>query len=161
MSIRVEHDLSGVERLARRIDRLSRADRQQLAEQVGAEMESQIRVRISDTKQSPDGDPWPAWSTHYAATRHGGQSLLQADGDLLDSITYAASADSAEAGSNMIYAGVQNEGAEQGEFGETGRGQPIPFGDIPAREFVGVGDDDMAGIEAVMDDWLDGQLEAL
>jgi len=157
----VRFDLSDVDRLARRIEALKRADRSDLSEQLGATMESQIRTRISDTKQTPEGDPWPAWSRHYAETRHGGQSLLQAEGDLLDSITYVADDDGAEAGTNVIYAAVHQFGASQGEFGRTGRGAPIPFGDIPARPFVGIGDEDLVELEGVMDDWVDAQLGVL
>jgi hypothetical protein len=42
----------------------------------------------------------------------------------------------------MIYAGVQQEGAERGAFGQTKHGSPIPWGDIPAREMFGVSQDD-------------------
>lgn len=161
MSLGIRQDFSDVERLARRIEALKRADRGELAEQIGATMETQIRTRIADTKETPDGDPWPAWSEHYADTRHGGHSLLMGEGHLLDSIAYVADDDGAEAGTNMIYAGVLQFGASQGEFGRTGRGAPIPWGDIPARPFVGLGDDDMAEIEGVMDDWVDRQLGAL
>ncbi len=37
--------------------------------------------------------------------------------------------------SPMIYAGVQQFGAKQGEFGRDRRNHPIPWGDIPARPF--------------------------
>ncbi len=37
--------------------------------------------------------------------------------------------------SPMIYAGTQQFGAKQGEFGRDRRNHPIPWGDIPARPF--------------------------
>ena len=41
-------------------------------------------------------------------------------------------------GSSLEYAAVQQFGARRGEFGRTRRGAPIPWGDIPARPFLGV-----------------------
>ena len=54
-------------------------------------------------------------------------------------------------GSPLEYAATQQFGAEQGEFG---RGSfkkrngsfPIPWGDIPARPFVGISDQDQVEI---------------
>ncbi|MPW31797.1 DUF1320 domain-containing protein [Agarivorans sp. B2Z047] len=53
--------------------------------------------------------PWEAWSA-YTKTRHGGQSLLRGEGDLLDSITHNSTSDSAAISSQLIYAGVHQEG---------------------------------------------------
>lgn len=60
----------------------------ELLDSLGGIVESQTRRRIADEKTSPDGQRWDDWSSSYAKTRHGNQSLLQADGDLLDSIQY-------------------------------------------------------------------------
>lgn len=45
-------------------------------------------------------------------------------------------------GSAMEYAAVQQFGARQGAFGRTRKGGPIPWGDIPARPFLGISDSD-------------------
>ena len=37
-------------------------------------------------------------------------------------------------------------GAEKGAFGATSRGTPIPWGDIPARPFLGLSADDRDGV---------------
>ena len=41
-------------------------------------------------------------------------------------------------GSPLEYASTHQFGAEQGAFGRTKRGGPIPWGDIPPRPFLGV-----------------------
>jgi len=58
-------------------------------------------------------------------------------------------------GSPMIYAGVRQYGAKRGEFGmgvfKTRNGVfPIPWGDIPARPFLGFSDTDQAAILETM-----------
>lgn len=82
----------------------------QLSDDIGAVVESQTRRRISDEKTAPDGSKWEAWSTDYAKTRHGNQSLLQGDGDLLDSIQFYVEKKAVHVGSPLLYAGVHNDG---------------------------------------------------
>lgn len=47
-----------------------------------------------------------------------------------------------EIGSPLEYAGVQNFGQPKGASGSMSNGSPIPWGDIPARQFLGVSDQD-------------------
>jgi phage virion morphogenesis protein len=49
-------------------------------------------------------------------------------------------------GSNEPYAAVQQFGAAQGEFGRNSRNAPIPWGNIPARPFMGISTGDETGI---------------
>jgi len=152
MSIGVQYDLAGVARLQERIAKLGSLDRRGLLEQLAGVAESQTRRRISEEQQSPDGEPWQAWSANYAATRHGGQSLLQGEGDLVDSITSEIEGDEALIGSNLIYAAIHQHGG-------TPDMAPGPAG-IPAREYLGFSQDNLDEIEAVADRWLDKHLEA-
>ncbi|NWO05560.1 MAG: phage virion morphogenesis protein [Alteromonadaceae bacterium] len=73
--------------------------------------------------------------------REGG-SILQDSGLLAVSIVSDYGPDYAEVGSNRPYAPTHQFGAQQGEFGTTSRGGPIPWGDIPARPFLGIGPED-------------------
>lgn len=82
----------------------------QLSDDIGAVVESQTRRRIADEKTAPDGSKWEAWSADYAKTRHGNQSLLQGDGDLLDSIQFYVDKKAVHVGSPLLYAGVHNDG---------------------------------------------------
>ena len=56
-------------------------------------------------------------------------------------ISSSYDADSAIAGTKVIYAVTHQFGAARGEFGATRCGRPIPFGEIPARPFLGIPDD--------------------
>lgn len=153
----IHHRVEGFEPLIARLSRMERINKGALLDVLGAEMESQTRRRIQEEKKSPDGTPWPQWSATHAATRHSGQSLLQGEGNLLDSIQHVVTGEQVEVGSNMVYAGVQQNGARQGEFGRTSRNGPIPWGDIPAREYLGLSAENTADLIAVANDWLDAE----
>lgn len=152
MSIGVQFDLAGVARLQERIARLGNPDRKDLLEQLAGVVESQTRKRISEEQESPAGEPWQAWSANYAATRHGGQSLLQGEGNLVDSITSEIEGDEALIGSNLVYFAIHN-------FGGTPDMAPGPAA-IPARQSLGFSPDNLDEIEAVADRWLDKHVEA-
>jgi phage virion morphogenesis protein len=141
-------DTRGIERLARRIGKLASAQRGELLDAIGFEVENQTRRRISDEKRAPDGTPWPDWSPRYAQTRHGGHSLLQGEDDLLDSIQYLVRGDQVEVGSNLVYAAIH-------QFGGAEVGMPIP-----ARPYLGVSPENEADILAVVEDYLDQVLHA-
>jgi phage virion morphogenesis protein len=129
-------------------------DPRDLLDVIGAEVESQTRHRIQNEKTAPDGTKWPAWSPAYAATRHAGNSLLQGRGDLLDSIQYQLDDDSVEVGSNLDYARVMQKGARKGEFGSMSNGSPIPWGDIPARPYLGLSAANEKLLMRVIESWI-------
>ena len=85
---------------------------------VAAVVESQTRRRIQEEKEAPDGTPWADWSPGYAETRHSGQSLLQGESELLDTIFGEQRGDDAVVGSPLIYAAIQQDGgADAGKPG--------------------------------------------
>lgn len=153
MSNAIRVELAGIERLGRRIARLADLDRKELASQLASLGESQTRRRIQSEQETPDGTPWAPWSDDYAETRHGGQGLLQGEGDLMDSLTSEADAGSASWGSNLVYAAIHQHGGTEDMA-------PGPAG-IPAREYLGLSAANQDELEAVVDDWLDQQLEQL
>lgn len=183
MAVSVEVSTHGVElaRYQRLLDTLGRSDHKaELLESIGAVAESQTRRRISDEKTAPDGTPWAPWSTDYAKTRHGNQSLLQGDGDLLDSIEYQVQRNSVRVGSALAYAGVHQDG-----FSGTVQvpahlrritqafGKALAFPvyqsvgsftrqmEIPQREFLGLSSDNQTELLAVIGDfWQDVMKEA-
>lgn len=97
---------------------------------------------FEDEADPATGDPWAPLSPITVA-RRGGEAnpILQVSGDLAR-IQTDYGPDFAAAGSPEIYAAVQQLGASQGAFGKTKRGGPIPWGDIPARPFLGISEDD-------------------
>lgn len=115
------------------------------------------RGRKPDTApdQRPAGSarwyPWTAWTADYAGARHGGQSLLQGEGDLLDSITFDVQGDRVEIGSNLVYARIHQEGGVAGMA-------PGPAA-IPARPYLGLSSDNLAELQVVAGRWLDQHLE--
>jgi phage virion morphogenesis protein len=138
MSVAIKVGLTGIEPLKAKLRALSDPQYNELLQQIGGLVESQTRTRIQSEKQSPSGEAWKAWSEKYARTRHGGHSLLQNEGDLLDSIQWAVSGDSVEIGSNLVYAATHQHGR----------------GAIPARPYLGLSDEDQVEIADVIDDWL-------
>lgn len=109
---------------------------------------------------APDGTPWAPKSpvTLEAYRRRGDRTdprpLFGPSGALSSTIFARPGPLSVEWGSAQIYAGVMQEGAAQGTFGRTARGAPIPWGDIPARPFLGISDDDEAALIAIVEEWL-------
>ncbi len=149
MSMALRVDLRELDALAQRIEALAAVDTPGLLDAVGTEVESQTRRRIAEERQAPEGTPWAAWSPRYAATRHGGHSLLQAEGGLLDSIQYSVAGDTVEVGSNLIYAAIH-------QFGGAEVGKP----QLPARPYLGLSPDNLADLGRLVDEWAAGQMEA-
>lgn len=57
-------------------------------------------------------------------------------------------------GSTMIYAAAQQFGMRKGYAGVNRRGSPIPWGDIPARPFLGLSEQDRNNIIETISDYL-------
>lgn len=142
--------LDGLERFQRRLDAVSRPGRQELMDVLAVTVESQTRKRLSEDKEAPSGKAWPAWSPGYAKTRKDGQSLLEAEGGLIDSITSEATPDSALIGSNLRYAAIHN-------FGGTPDMPRGPAG-VPAREYLGLSEGDAQELTEIVEGWLMAEL---
>ena len=103
-----------------------------------------------ESESSPAGAPWADLSdvTTAARERRGKWpgDILQVTGNLADSIDSQYDDTQAVVGTNVVYAATQQFGAAKGAFGTTSRGAPIPWGDIPARPFLGVSDEARAAI---------------
>ena len=65
---------------------------------------------------------------------------------------------SVEIGSNMPYSAVMQFGAKRGAFGQSSNGSPIPWGDIPARPFLGISSQDELNIREAIAGWLEAAL---
>lgn len=116
-------------------------------------------IMVDSTKQrfpqgiAPDGSRW-ARKSQTTLNRYGARSSNRIDirplfgpsGALSSQIFYEVAPDSVSWGSPMIYAATQQFGAAQGAFGRTSRNGPIPWGNIPARPFLGVSAEDQANI---------------
>lgn len=114
--------------------------------EIGAVIKDQTRLRFRE-----QADPWGGtWQPLSAATRarrrKGSDKALLDTGRLRNSITYQAGIDSVTIGTNTVYAALQQFGAKKGQFGNTRRGAPIPWGDIPGRPFLPVRADGRADL---------------
>lgn len=112
--------------------------------------------------QAPDGSIWaPKSATTIATYKRRGdpvssRPLIGPTKVLSSTIFYEAGPDFVSINSNPIQAAVMQFGAAKGAFGTTARGAPIPWGDIPARPFLGVSDEDRASIADQVSEWLGG-----
>lgn len=61
-------------------------------------------------------------------------------------------------GSSMEYAATQQFGMKQGYAGANKRGSPVPWGDIPARPFLGISNQDQRMILDEISDYLSRSL---
>lgn len=69
---------------------------------------------------------------------------------LSTTIAYQVGTNSVTIGSPMEYAAVQQFGVLKGALGRTRRGAPIPWGNIPARPFLGVSESDKTDILEIL-----------
>lgn len=143
--------------------------------EIGEEMLEVVKTRFA-TSTGPDGQAWAAnqestlskmlksTKGNYkksgdlsakGAKRLAGKKPLVLRGTLASTISYKATADSLKIGSGLIYSRVQQQGAGKGAFGRTKRGGPIPWGNIPARPYLGFSDDDAEKIMDILKRYLE------
>lgn len=170
MKINVELDDRDV-RAALEALAASAGDLRPAFEQMGEYLIMSIRQRFQDSV-APDGTPWaPNTETTYlrflgrfkgsftktgklskkgAERATGKRPLIGESGSLSTQIVKEVTEDELRVGSTMEYAAVHQSGASKGAFGRTKRGAPIPWGDIPARPFLGLSDGDRAELVAIL-----------
>lgn len=96
------------------------------------------------TGKAPDGTRWaPKSKTTLARHPRGGRKPLIGESRALSStIAYQVGARSVAWGSNQVYAAVQQFGAPAGSLwrgkDKRGRSGKAPWGDIPARPYLGL-----------------------
>lgn len=110
---------------------------------------------------APDGTPWAPKSQTTLDTyarrgdRQDPRPLFGPSRALSSTIFGVSTPNTAEVGSALIYSAVMQFGAGQGAFGVNGRGGPIPWGNIPARPFLGLSETDQVGILDITAEYLD------
>lgn len=116
----------------------------------------------------PDGQPFaprsPTTLKRYAKLGIPFGPPLTARGDMARGIHSASESDYASIGSNAIQARVMHFGARKGQFGtRQGKGfggsSPtisLPWGDIPARPFIGISEQDRSNILEELAEYLAG-----
>lgn len=110
--------------------------------EIGDDLVESTKQRFS-TSTAPDGSHWELNSVLSTLLYKEGDKPLVDGGTLSHQIYKNATGDMLEVGSTMEYAAMQQFGGTKEEF-------PQLWGDIPARPFLGVSDEDKANILAVL-----------
>lgn len=121
-------------------------------EEIGEYAVESTKKRFKEGK-SPDGSTWKAKSQAtldaYARKRNkvDTRPLFGPSSDLSEQLFAYPADDSVEWGSSKIYAAMM-------QFGGTKSAFPHLWGDIPARPFLGISEDDRTNILGIMEEWL-------
>ena len=144
-------------------------DRRPALAEIGEALVSSTQNRFEKGR----GPDMTYWKASRRARLSGGQTLVDT-ARLRNSINYRATNNRVVVGSNAKYAGTHQFGAKQGEFGTVAvkvkaharrggtrvkahvRNQSLPWGDIPARPFLGLDREDRREIRVVLTDFMTG-----
>lgn len=108
----------------------------------------------------PEGKKWvakkPATIARYKAKGDGNRPdpLIGPSKRLSSEILGMSTKASSEIGSALEYSGVMQNGAAEGAFGASASGRPIPWGDIPARVWLGISQTDERNVLDIVDEHL-------
>ncbi|MNZ38299.1 Phage virion morphogenesis family protein [compost metagenome] len=101
----------------------------------------------------PDGTPWAPLSPVTLARKKGNR-ILRESGTLQDTLRHQVSGNELSFGTDRPYGAAMQFGMRKGYAGKTRRGASIPWGDIPARPYLGLSAEDDAEILAIIEDYL-------
>ena len=172
-------DRSGLDYLHALIGRAE--DMRPVLTEIGEDMAESTKLRFASTS-APDGTAW-APNSALTLARYSSNFARKKDGSLTKgseaklagkkpgtgetrmlgtTINYQVQGtDAVGIGSPMVYAGTFNYGAQSGEFGfgmySSRVGSfPLPWGNIPARPFLGASEADKTNIVRLVQDYLAG-----
>ncbi len=134
--------IAALQRLAGRV-----GDMRPVFDDIGELLLKSTKRRF-ETTSDPDGNEWAGNSEATIARKGRDWALTGETGQLMDSLFAAAFADRAELTSPMEYAAMQQFGGTKAEF-------PNLWGDIPARPFMGLSQDDELAALTVISRYLE------
>lgn len=133
IKIQIEVDDAQIRRMLQRLIDAGTNPRPALLE-IGEDLVDSTKKRF-ESQSGPDGMRW-ARNKPSTIKRKGRDQPLTGGGTLMDQINYQLSGnDTLEVGSPTIYAAMQQFGGARTQF-------PNLWGDIPARPFIGISDED-------------------
>jgi hypothetical protein len=124
-------DSAPIERAVRGLERFGDDVRRHCIKKLAAAVKERTLDRLDDTKRSPDGNHWSAWSSDYAETRTSRHSLLISTGLLRRTVSVRSTATGIRIGSPRTYAAAVQA----------------------KRPFLGIGSADVKPLERVMGSW--------
>lgn len=145
-------------------------DASAMMNEIGAYLRDQTEDRFP-TQKGPDGTPWaprsPVTLKNYERRKLKPGGILHLSGQLSGNIFHDYGSDWARIGSAEPYAAVMQFGAAQGAFGafmgkdKLGRDHfhHLPWGNIPARPFLGISDEDRDGVRDIVMETLAAALQ--
>ncbi|HCH26987.1 MULTISPECIES: phage virion morphogenesis protein [Psychrobacter] len=144
----IDAELSGGDEIIRRLGDLyfDSAKMQKFSRMAGAEMVYQTEERFynqHDLQRQP-------WIPSLRAIEDEGDTLRDT-GRLMASLTYIALPDGVKWGTNVVYARMMHYGGKKALF-------PHLWGDIPARPYMGMTDDDRASVLNIINRIMDVNL---
>lgn len=133
-------------------------DMTEFMQDAGELLLSATKDRVQAGEQ-PDGAQFaprsPVTLARYAKLGLSFGAPLNVTGEMRQHLHYEAGTDSVEFGSNAIQAAVMQFGASKGEFGQAANGSSLPWGDIPARPFIGISDEDQSNLALELEEHLE------
>lgn len=138
IKIQIEVDDAEIRRMLQRLIDAAINPRTALLE-IGLELQDSTKKRFG-SESGPDGVPWARNAPSTVKRKGRDQPLTgrgkDSKGTLMDQINYQLSGnDTLEVGSPTVYAAMQQFGGDKARF-------PNLWGDVPARPFIGISDDD-------------------
>ena len=141
--MRIEADVSGNERIQRALRELAETINPQMKKQlmglIGADYVDFVKTEVFDKQRSPQRKKWAKLKPstinlkRWSGNTRGAEFVGTWTGDLVESIKFRVVGDSVLIGSDLIYPGTFHFFVKKGAFGNGS-----PWGDIPARPFLGV-----------------------
>ena len=137
---------------------------------IGEHLLNTTRQRFTD-QTDPQGRPWaPLSETTRSRKKRNIDKILTEQGYLRGNLHYRTGSDYVETGSPSVYANTHQFGAAKGRFGSFSviakaiRGKDtrlqsrptvaLPWGDIPARPFLGLSEEDRAEIVDTINEFI-------
>ncbi|MGK7664248.1 MULTISPECIES: phage virion morphogenesis protein [unclassified Marinovum] len=126
-------------------------DMSELTNEIGEFLAESHQQRIARSLGAPDGTAWAAKSPF---SRSRDRRPLVDSGEMMGAINHQYGPDHVEVIATGRQVRTMQFGAAKGAFGETAGGRPLPWGDIPARPFMGLSEQDRSDIADALQEWV-------
>ncbi len=118
--------------------------------EIGEFLAEAHQQRIWRTEGAPDGTPWAAKSPF---SKSKDPRPLYDSGEMSKNINHQYGSDFTEIIANGKQVRTMQYGAKKGAFGNSPSGRPLPWGDIPARPFMGLSEQNESDIAEALVEW--------